>query len=271
MDLAREAAWARRTDADVDAQSRASPRGARNRPVRRRIDPDGRVFTATIEPVRVEDMASVFPRWSNTAFRIAIAAVLLGVGAAIAAPMLGVRSEWNTQQNQPVEQPVQFDHRHHVQDDAIDCRFCHYTVDDAGNAGMPSTALCMGCHSQIWNQSPKLELVRTSYFTNTSIRWNRVHDLPDFVYFNHAAHVNKGVGCTTCHGRVDQMPLVMKVTSLQMSWCLDCHQAPERHLRPLSEITNMDWAPGPDQERIGRQIADELGVRSLMNCTTCHR
>lgn len=218
-----------------------------------------------------EIMASVFPRWSNTALRIAIAAVFLGGAAAVAAPMIYVRSDWNTGQNLPVQQPVQFDHRHHVQDDAIDCRFCHYTVERAGNAGMPSTALCMGCHSQIWNQSPKLQLVRSSYFSDTPIPWSRVNDIPDFVYFNHAIHVNKGVGCVTCHGRVDQMPDVHKVSPMSMAWCLDCHRAPERHLRPPSAVADMDWDAGPDAARIGRQIAQELGVRRLTHCSTCHR
>ncbi|WP_437790158.1 cytochrome c3 family protein [Sorangium sp. So ce693] len=216
-------------------------------------------------------MASVFPRWSNTAFRLAIAAVLLGGAAAVAAPMIYVRSDWNTGRHLPVQQPVQFDHRHHVQDDAIECRFCHYTVGRAATAGMPATADCMGCHSQIWNQSPKLELVRNSYFSGTPIVWNRVNDVPDFVYFNHAIHVNKGVGCVTCHGRVDQMPEVRQATPMTMGWCLECHRAPERHLRPLSAITDMDWDPGPDAERIGRQIAQQLGVRHLVHCSACHR
>lgn len=216
-------------------------------------------------------MAFVFPPWSNTAIQIAIAAGVVGVVAVVAAPMLYVRSPWNTGQGQAVEQPVQFDHRHHVQDDAIECRFCHDTVERTGPAGMPSTDLCMGCHSQIWNESPKLELVRTSYFTGSPIRWNRVYQVPDFVYFNHAIHVNKGVGCASCHGRVDQMPEVIQVPTLQMAWCLDCHRAPERHLRPLSEITNMAWDAGADQERIGRQLVQALGVRRLVNCTTCHR
>ncbi|WP_437594849.1 cytochrome c3 family protein [Sorangium sp. So ce1000] len=216
-------------------------------------------------------MASVFPRWSNTAFRLAIAAVILGGAAAVSAPMIYVRTAWNTGQNMPVQQPVQFDHRHHVQDDAIDCRFCHYTVGRSGTAGLPSTADCMGCHSQIWNQSPKLELVRSSYFSDTPIVWQRVNDVPDFVYFNHAIHVNKGVGCVTCHGRVDQMPEVRQATPMTMGWCLGCHRAPERHLRPLSAITDMDWDAGPDAERIGRQIAQQLGVRHLVHCSACHR
>ncbi|AUX23724.1 cytochrome C [Sorangium cellulosum] len=218
-----------------------------------------------------ESMASVFPRWSNTAFRVALAILVLGVVTAIAAPMIYVRTEWNTRQNLPIEQPVQFDHRHHVQDDAIACRFCHHTVERAGPAGMPDTALCMGCHSQIWNQSPKLQLVRASYFSDTPIVWNRVYNVPDFVYFSHAAHVNKGVGCVTCHGRVDRMPDVHQVTPLTMGWCIDCHRAPERHLRPLSAITDMEWDAGPDAERIGRQVAEELGVRRLIHCSTCHR
>lgn len=216
-------------------------------------------------------MASVFPRWSNTAIRLGIALVLLGIVAAIAAPMIYVRTDWNTGQGMPIDQPVQFDHRHHVQDDAIECRFCHYTVERTATAGMPSTALCMGCHNQIWNESPKLERVITSYFANMPIRWNRVNDVPDFVYFNHAIHVNKGVGCVSCHGRVDRMAHVWQATPLTMQWCLECHRAPERHLRPLWAITDMDYDAGADQERIGRQIAEVLGVQRLEHCSTCHR
>jgi hypothetical protein len=129
----------------------------------------------------------------------------------------------------------------------------------------------MGCHSQIWNDSPKLEPVRASYFSDLPIRWRRVHNVPDFVYFNHAIHVNKGVGCVTCHGRVDRMASVYQSAPLTMQWCLECHRAPERHLRPLFAITNMAWDPGEAGEELGARLATELGVRKLTHCTTCHR
>jgi hypothetical protein len=216
-------------------------------------------------------MAAVFPPWSNTAFGVAIAVFLVGGAAAVAAPMVYVRTPWNTNESETIPQPVEFDHRHHVQDDAIGCRFCHNTVDRAATAGMPSTAKCMGCHSQIWNESPKLEIVRQSWFSGAPIRWRRVYNLPDFVYFNHAIHVNKGIGCVSCHGRVDQMPAVRQVVSMSMAWCLDCHRAPERNLRPLDQITSMTWAPEGDPELFGRTLSEELGVRHLTHCTACHR
>ncbi|MCC6555680.1 MAG: cytochrome c3 family protein [Polyangiaceae bacterium] len=216
-------------------------------------------------------MAALFPPWSNTAFGIAIGVALAGGAAAVLAPILYVRTPWNTRQTEPVPQPVEFDHRHHYQDDAIDCRFCHDTAFRAATAGIPSTAKCMGCHNQIWNDSPKLELVRQSWFTGEPIRWRRVHNLPDFVYFDHSIHVNKGVGCVTCHGRVDKMAAVEQVAPLTMQWCLDCHRWPERNLRPPEQIASMDWAPEGDPEAQGRRIAEELGVRKLTHCTACHR
>ena len=215
-------------------------------------------------------MAAVFPPWSNTAIRIGIAAIFLGGAGAIAAPMIYVRTTWNTGEEDPVVQPVQFDHRHHFKDDAMDCRYCHNMVERSHTAGMPSTGKCMGCHSQVWNDSPLLEIVRNSYYSELPIRWRRVHNVPDFVYFNHAIHVNKGVGCVTCHGRVDQMPAVYQVAPLTMQWCLDCHRRPEPNLRPLSEITSMAWDPGPAREEIGQRVAEELGVLRLTTCTTCH-
>lgn len=216
-------------------------------------------------------MAATFPPWSNTAFGVALAALLLGGAAVIAAPIVYVRTPWNTNERVTVTQPVEFDHRHHYQDDSIDCRFCHNTVEQAATAGIPSTGKCMGCHNQIWNDSPKLEIVRQSYFSGAPIRWRRVHNLPDFVYFNHAIHVSQGIGCVTCHGRVDQMAAVQQVVTLQMGWCLDCHRAPERHLRPLDKIASMTWAPEGDPEVLGRELAAARGTRRLTSCTTCHR
>jgi hypothetical protein len=197
--------------------------------------------------------------------------VALGAFAALATPMIAARTPWVRAQNDALDQPVEFDHRHHHRDDGIDCRYCHDTVDRAATAGIPSTDKCMGCHEQLWSQSPLLEMVRRSYFSGAPIPWNRVHALPDFVYFNHSIHVKKGFGCSTCHGRVDQMAAVYQVASLTMGWCLDCHRNPERYVRPLDQITRMDWNGGARQAEIGRALVEQLGIRSLTGCTTCHR
>jgi hypothetical protein len=216
-------------------------------------------------------MAAVFPPWSNTAARVAIVAIVLGGASAIAAPMIWVRTPWARTQDDVVDQPVEFDHRHHNRDDGIDCKYCHDTVERAATAGIPSTEKCMGCHDQIWNGSPMLEVVRRSYFSGMPIPWNRVHNLPAFVYFNHAIHVAKGFGCATCHGRVDRMAAVYQAEPLTMGWCLACHRAPERFIRPPAEVTNMAWTAGEQQAEMGRALVDRLGVRSLTGCTTCHR
>jgi hypothetical protein len=153
----------------------------------------------------------------------------------------------------------------------IDCRYCHTSVEVSATAGMPSTKTCMNCHTQIWNQSPMLEPVRESFRTDRSIEWVRVHDLPDFSYFDHSAHVNKGVGCSTCHGRVDQMPLMWQEASLQMEWCLECHRHPERYLRPRSEVFNIAYEPPSEQLALGRRLVQEYGVQTRLGCSTCHR
>jgi hypothetical protein len=214
-------------------------------------------------------MAALFPPWTNTAIRIAIGTIVIAGLAGIAAPMIYVRTPYRRGQLDAKEQPVEFDHRHHVRDDGIDCLYCHSSATRSPWAGVPPTELCMGCHSQIWQNSPLLEPVRRSYFTGLPIPWVRVHKVPDFTYFNHAIHVNKGFGCVTCHGRVDQMARVYQVASLSMGWCLDCHRAPERAIRPLDAITDMEWQPASEAEQ--REIAAKLGVRRLENCSTCHR
>jgi hypothetical protein len=216
-------------------------------------------------------MASVFPPWSNTALRVAIWAAVVGGALAVATPMIWVRTPWQRAQWEVADQPVEFDHRHHAQDDGIDCRYCHDTVERAATAGMPSTEKCMGCHDQIWSRSPMLEVVRRSYFSGAPIPWNRVHQVPGFVYFDHSIHVAKGFGCATCHGRVDRMPAVYQEASLTMGWCLDCHRSPERYIRPPGEITNMGWSVEGRQLELGRELVRTLGIRSLTNCTTCHR
>jgi len=171
-------------------------------------------------------------------------------------------------------QPVPFSHKHHVGDDGIDCRYCHTSVEESAFAGIPPTKTCMNCHTQIWADSPMLEPVRESWRTGRSLEWVRVHKLADFVYFNHSIHVNKGVGCSTCHGRVDQMPLIAKANSLYMEWCLECHRAPERFVRPREYVFSMEYQPPEDQLSLGRKLVKEYRIQStayLTSCSTCHR
>jgi hypothetical protein len=158
-----------------------------------------------------------------------------------------------------------------VGDVGLDCRYCHTSVETSGFANIPPTKTCMNCHSQIWSASPTLEPVRDSFRTDRSIAWTRVHDLPDFAYFNHSIHVNKGVGCETCHGRVDKMPLTWQKASLQMEWCLDCHRHPEQYVRPREEVFTMGYEPPVEQEELGRRLVKEYKIQSLTSCSTCHR
>jgi hypothetical protein len=169
------------------------------------------------------------------------------------------------------EQPIPFSHKHHAGGDGIDCRYCHQSVERAPSAGIPATALCMNCHAQIWNKSPRLEPVRASYFTGQPIAWVRVHRLPDFVYFNHAIHVNKGVGCETCHGRVDQMAAIYQFAPLTMGWCVDCHRNPAPNLRPLDQITTMGWRPEGDPAALAQELMKRHDIHSRTSCSTCHR
>lgn len=188
--------------------------------------------------------------------------------------MVYVRSPFVTNQHRPVEQPIQFDHRHHAGDTKIDCRYCHWTVEESPSAGMPATTVCMSCHAQVWNKSPYLAPVRQAYFTEQPIPWVRVHNLPDFVYFNHAIHVAKGVGCVTCHGRVDQMGAIEQAAPLTMAWCLECHRNPEPNLRPQEFITALDWQPPADPvaaAKLGKELAVAYDVHSRVSCSTCHR
>lgn len=182
-----------------------------------------------------------------------------------------MRTPYATGQRDVLEQPVVFDHRHHVADDRIDCRYCHTTVETAASAGIPSADRCMGCHGQIWSDSDLLEPVRESYFTGRPIAWRRVHRLPDFVFFDHSVHVANGVGCETCHGRVDRMARIYQVAPLTMGWCLDCHRDPERHLRPLDAVTAMGWRPPVPGEPPGPALAAAYDVHPRTDCTTCHR
>ncbi|HET9554423.1 MAG TPA: cytochrome c3 family protein [Anaeromyxobacteraceae bacterium] len=216
-------------------------------------------------------MSSLFSRKSDAVLKLVLGVLVLGAAGTLGGLMLYWRTPFGTSQNEPLVQPVQFDHRHHVQDDLIDCRYCHASVEKAPSAGIPATEVCLSCHSQVWNKSPLLDLVRASWFAGRPIPWTRVHKLPDFVYFNHAIHVSKGVGCAECHGRVDQMPAIEQVQPLNMGWCLECHRDPKPRLRPLEEITNMKWQPPADRAALGEALAKKYDVHARTSCSTCHR
>jgi hypothetical protein len=194
---------------------------------------------------------------------------LAGVGGALFE--LIADSTYATRQGDAREQPIPFSHAHHVGSMGIDCRYCHTSVDNSDWAVIPPTKTCMNCHSQIWINSSTLEPVRESFRTNQSIKWTKVYDLPDYVYFNHSIHVKKGVGCETCHGRIDQMALTYQNPSLQMRWCLDCHRNPEQYLRPRDQITTMGYTPSEPQAELGARLVKEYNVQKLDTCWTCHR
>ena len=220
-------------------------------------------------------MTQIFHPSMNTVSRVSIfGALFFGLGSLLLA--YGIfRSPYVTQVNVVQDQPVPFSHEHHVTGLGLDCRYCHTSVEKSSFAGIPPTETCMTCHSQIWTESEMLEPVRASLRNNEPIRWNRVHSLPDYVYFNHGIHISKGVGCTSCHGRVDQMPLMWKQEPLTMEWCLDCHRHPEKNIRPKEDVFVMDWAPPVDKDRLafGRELikAYDVPVNRLTDCYTCHR
>ncbi len=213
----------------------------------------------------------VFHRSTNTIARVSIFGAVFVLAAAAYGLALLNRSSYVTQAGVAREQPIQFSHRHHAGELGIDCRDCHTTVETSASAGFPPTQTCMNCHKQIWLDSPFLEPVRSSFATGRSIEWTRVHDLPDFVYFDHSIHVNKGVACVTCHGRVDRMNLTWQHASLQMEWCVDCHRHPEGNLRPREQVFNMTWVPPGNPVDLGRELLKTYDVHTRTDCSTCHR
>jgi hypothetical protein len=216
-------------------------------------------------------MAQIFDRSANALAR----ASLVLTGLIVIA--LGVTldqlqgSPWVTKQGQRAEQPVPFSHKHHVMGLGLQCQYCHTSVEKSSYAGIPPTKTCMNCHAQIWTNADLLQPVRTSWATGDSIPWIKVHDLPDFVYFNHEIHVNKGIGCSSCHGRVDMMPLMYEQNTLQMSWCLNCHRNPAVNLRPTTEIYNMAWE-GPSSQKpvwcASEGPKDGVPTAQTVSCTT---
>lgn len=219
-------------------------------------------------------MPQIFHRSTNVISKLSILALGLTVVGGIATVMAFERSSYKTNEGVVYEQPVPFSHDHHTAGLGIDCRYCHTSVETSAFAGIPSTEICMNCHKQIWVDSPMLEPVRASFREDEPLRWNRVHDLPDFTYFDHSIHVAKGVGCATCHGRVDEMPLLARGASLQMQWCLDCHRDPARFVRPPEEVFNMAWERPTSDPEYGKALVEAAGIdppRRLTSCSTCHR
>ncbi len=211
-----------------------------------------------------------FPKWTNVA-RPALAALLVLVPTYIVILLAYGASPETLNVGYRPEQPVPFSHALHAGQLGIECRYCHNTVETAAFAAVPPTQTCMNCHAKIRSTSPKLLPVRESYATGLPVPWVKVHDLPDFVYFNHSAHVRRGVGCVECHGRVDKMEVVTQVQRLSMGWCLDCHRHPARHLRPPELVTKMDWVAPEDPQVYGRQLMKERDIHPSTQCWTCHR
>jgi hypothetical protein len=221
-------------------------------------------------------MAQIFGKSSNSFSRVTLVCVFLGFFLFWGVVYAVYRSPYTTDVGVPYAQPAPFSHQHHVAGLGLDCRYCHTSVEKSSFAGLPPTETCMTCHSQVWKDAPILAPVRDSLATQQPIHWTRVNQLPDFVFFNHSIHVQKGIGCSTCHGAVDQMPITWKEHSLYMRWCLDCHEAPEKHLRPRDQIYNPEWKEPSDQLQRGSVLMTEYHISTnrlaqLRDCSMCHR
>lgn len=216
-------------------------------------------------------MGQIFHPSANPLAKIVIFGAVFIVGGVAWVGGELYRSSLVTRVGSPITQPVPFSHKHHVSDDGIDCRYCHTSVETSSFAGIPPTKTCMNCHTQIWPESPILEPVRKSFQTGVSLQWNRVNYVPQFVYFNHSIHIKKGVGCTTCHGPVGEMPLTWQAETFYMRFCLNCHEQPEKYVRPPDQIFNPEWQPPPNQLEEGRKLVKQLKIKTFTDCYTCHR
>ena len=219
-------------------------------------------------------MAQLFSPRANIHARVIIIGVVILICGAGWATSAIFWSPYTTYVDVPIDQPVPFSHKHHVTDDGIDCRYCHTSVEKSPFAGMPSTQTCMTCHSQIFRGAPVLAPVRESASTNTPLKWNRVYDLPDYTYFDHSIHIAKGIGCSSCHGRIDQMPVIWRVNTLYMKWCLDCHRQPQKYVRPPDKLYDMTWRTPAKQNAEGARLVAQYHIDTsgrLTNCSVCHR
>ena len=227
----------------------------------------------------------IFPRWANYALPVIVITVLGGSLYATVVVALGFSPKAMAVGYAPT-QPVPYSHAMHAGQLGLDCRYCHTTVEKTAFAAIPPSQICMNCHTVIRKDSPRLEPIRESFKTGKPVEWIKIHDLPDYVYFNHSAHVKHGVGCVSCHGRIDQMDVVQQVAPLSMGWCLECHREPEKNLRPKDQITNMGWKPTDDpsakgitdldaaQHEVGMKLKKEYGIHDqayMTSCYTCHR
>lgn len=216
-------------------------------------------------------MAQIFHPSANTISRVCIFGAVVFITGLLWLLAAVDRSSHVTQAGVARAQPVPFSHKLHFSGVGIDCRHCHTSVEESAFAGMPPTKTCMNCHSRIWSDSPTLEPVRASLLDDQSLEWIRVADLPDFVYFDHSIHLKKAVRCVSCHGGVDQMPLMWNEESLQMEWCLECHRYPERYVGPREEVFSMTWQPPENQISLGLRLVEEYGIRRATDCSVCHR
>ena len=211
-----------------------------------------------------------FPPWFDQLIRLAGLLVVGGL-VYVVVLVLYATSPVTTHVGYQPEQPVPYSHKLHVGELGMDCRYCHNTVEQAAFAAVPPTQTCMNCHSSVRTESAKLAPVRESYATGKPVEWIKVHDLPEFVYFNHSAHVNRGIGCVSCHGRIDQTEVVHQVEMLSMGWCLECHRNPEQHLRPRDKVTDMNWVPEGGQLAVGKAEKEKYNINPPTDCWACHR
>ncbi len=215
-------------------------------------------------------MAQIFPEWTNRVPLIILVVVIAGTTAAVGFFWYYGSPKYTDIGYRPV-QPVPYSHKIHVNDLGIDCRYCHTSVEVSPVSIVPPTQICMNCHSLILPESEKLQPIRDSFISGNPVEWVRVHNLPDYVYFNHSSHVTKGVGCITCHGNVAEMDVVTQQESLSMSWCLDCHRDPGPNLRPVDQITNMKWIMPENKEEFSTKMIAKMNVNPSEDCSTCHR
>ena len=218
-------------------------------------------------------MPQLFRPVADSIARVVLIAMLATPFVAMAAGYAFMRSEYITDESITIEQPVPFSHAHHVGQDGIDCRYCHTSVETAAFAGFPPTHTCMTCHSQLFTNVGMLAPVRQSLAENKPLHWNQVYRLPDYVYFDHSVHIKNGIGCSTCHGPVQTMPLIRKATPMTMYFCISCHRDPKPFLRPQSQIFNMSWKPPKNQAAEGRKLLVQyhIDTEHLTDCSRCHR
>lgn len=213
-------------------------------------------------------MAQIFPKWANEIPGRILLGLIIFATAAVAGVWYYFSPEYTDVGYAP-EQPVAYSHELHVSELGLDCQYCHTEVGESKQANVPPTQTCMNCHQQIATDSEDIQTVQESWETGEPIEWVRVHNLPDHAYFNHAAHVNVGVGCESCHGRVDKMEVVSQTEPLSMSWCLDCHRNPEQYVRPADEVTTMGYDP-EDQVEMGRDLVAKHNINPPTYCQSCH-